>query len=609
MDDRHLTIWQVLRRSPLCHGLDQAALSLVAESLHVVKFTAGQIVMKQGDPGQCMFIVAHGRVRVTLEREHQSPRLLAALGRGEHFGDMVLLGDKVRAVTVTAVVDSELLELDRERFNQLLVSVPAFSANLSRSLVQRLRQEMTRRRRRERPTIVGLVHTSARTRTLTGHLAAALMAKGEAIEVLTDRAEPSSLGVHYLVEQIPPGLSAHERAVRVRERVQQVAEHHQRVLLDVAPTGTASELAELLAPCEEVWWLGESRYAEGAAERLRELTETSPHLAARTHWVWILRHDERFSPRLPRELPIAPLDFKVNLDDDPQRTSGRQRRSVERLVRHLRGTRLGVALGGGAARGLAHLGVLQALDREGIHFDLVAGTSSGALMGLAYCGGWRPDAALEALERALTPARLFRALPGGLRWYLWSNYRRAAWDAMLRPYLGEKRLEQLPVPLSVLAVDLIQGTQVVRDRGDAIHAVLESINLPYLSRPILRDQMALVDGGVLNNLPGDILPERGADLVVGVDVVSKLPPDFGGPLGRKRPGILETLLRVTEVQAFGTSALRANSIDLLITPDTSAYPFADFSRAKELGEAGERAAQDALPQLKQLLATLEAETK
>jgi predicted acylesterase/phospholipase RssA len=266
-----------------------------------------------------------------------------------------------------------------------------------------------------------------------------------------------------------------------------------------------------------------------------------------------------------------------------------------------------LALGGGAARGLAHLGALKALDREGIHFDLVAGTSSGALMGMAYCGGWRPDVALEELQRVLTPAKLFRAVPGGLRWYLWSNYRRSAWETMLRPYLGETRLEQLQVPLSVLAIDLIQGVQVVRDRGDAINALMEGINLPYLSRPIMRDGMALVDGGVLNNLPADVLPERGADFVVGIDVVAKLPPDFGGLGGSKQPRILETLLRVTEVQAFGTAALRGNSIDLLITPDTSAYEFADFSRAKELAELGEKAALDVLPQLKQLLAELEAD--
>ena len=593
----------MLRRSLLCRDLDQAELALVADSLRSIKFAPGQTVIKQGDTGSSMFIVLHGRVRVTLERGRKPPRLLAYLGPGEHFGDMVLLGDGVRAATVTAVVDSELLELGHDEFDRLLVRVPAFSANLGRALVQRLRQEMTRRQRRERPAVIGLINTSARTQMLVAHLAAALLAKGESVQVLTDRDEPLAPG-RCLVERIPAARDMAERARIVRDRIQQVAQRHHRVLLDVTQAGTPGDLAELLSPCEEIWWLSESRYAEGAAQRLRELAETAPALAARTYWIWILRKDERFSPLLP-ELPIARLDFKITLDDDPQRASRRQRHSIDRLVRQLRGTRLGVALGGGAARGLAHLGALRALDRAGIHFDLVSGTSSGALMALAYCGGWRPDVALEELKRALTPARLFRAVPGGLRWYMWANFRRAAWEGMLRPYLGHTRLEQLPIPLYVMAVDLIAGVQVVRERGDAIDAVMESINLPYLSRPIMRDGLALVDGGVLNNLPGDVLPERGADFVVAIDVVSKLPPDFGA--AGKRPHIFETLLRVTEVQAYGTSALRAASIDVLLTPDTSAYEFADFSRAKELAETGEKAAEEMLPQLKQLLAELDRE--
>jgi NTE family protein len=596
-----------LRRSQLCKGLDEAELLLAADNLRCVRFTAGQAVMKQGEPGRSMFIVSRGRVRVTTSCDRQPPRLLAYLGPGDHFGDMVLLGDTVRAVTVTAVVDSELLELDRDQFNLLVLKVPAFSNNLSRALVQRLRQEMTRRRRRERPTVIGLVNTSTRTQSLVGHVAAALLAKGESIEVLTDHGQQRSPAGAYLLEHLPTGLPAGERIRLVHERIHHVAQRNHRILLDVAQSGSAGELAELLAPCEEVWWLCESRFSEGAVSRLREVAVATPDLAARIHWVWILRKDERFSPRLSSDLTIAPLDFKVTFDDDPQRTSRRQRHSIDRLIRHLRGTRLGLALGGGAARGLAHLGSLKALDRAGIHFDLVAGTSSGALMGLAYCGGWRPDVALSELQRVLTPARLFRAVPGGLRWYLWANFRRAAWETMLRPYLGDTCLEQLPIPLSALAIDLIRGVQVVRDRGDAINAIMESINLPYLSRPIMRDGMALVDGGVLNNLPGDVLPDRGADLVVGIDVVAKLPPGFGGPGGSKRPRILETLLRVTEVQAFGSSALKANSIDLLITPDTSAYEFADFSRAKELGEIGEKAAEEVLPQLKSLLAQLEAD--
>jgi NTE family protein len=579
------------------------------DALRVVSFSAGEAIFRQGESGRSMYLIAEGRVRVTLSQPHGAERLLEYLGPGDHFGDMALLADNVRPATITAVVDSRLLELDQDGFNRLLKRVPGFAVNLSRALVRRLELEMTRQRRRERPTVIGLVNTSERTQGVIRPLADSLVEQHESIEVLSDRNEAWRPEGRYLVERIPALSSSADRVRLVRERIQQVIGSHDRVLLELTQSGLETELPQLLAPCEEVWWLVESRYAEGAIDRLRALLASSPQLAPRVHLVWVLSHVERFSPRLPDDLPISKQDFKVTLSEEPGHGAWRSRQSLQRLVRHLRGTRLGVALSGGGARGLAHLGVLRALDREGIHFDMAAGASSGALMGLAYCGGWRPDDALEEFRQRLAPPRWMWLLPKGLRWFLWWKYWHGAWDPMLRPYLHDTRLEQLPMPLYVVAVDLASGKQVVRDQGDCIHAVMESINLPYFSHPIRRDQMELVDGGVLNNLPGDVLPERGADFVVGIDVASKLPSDFGvgSPLGpkAKTPGVLETLLRVTEVQAFGLTAMRAHSIDLLITPDTSKFQFGDFGRAEELAEAGEKAVEESLPQLKQALANLE----
>ncbi len=557
-----------------------------------------------------MYIVAHGRVRVTLETPAGAPRLLETMGRGDHFGDMALLANQVRPATVTAVVETQLLELQAERFNRLLICVPGFAANLSRALVLRLQAEMTRRRRRERPTVIALINSTARTQGLVHPLAEALVARGESLEVLTDRAEKWAVEGHYLVERIPGELSGEERTTRVRDRVRQVVEHHTRIFLDLSPQGTRDELARMLAPCEDIWWLIEPRYAEATSEKLRLLLAAAPHLGPRVHVVWVLLPSERFPPRLA-DMAISPLDFKVTLGDDPTRTSWRQRQGIRRLVHYLRGTRLGVALGGGGARGLAHLGALRAFDREDIHFDMVAGTSSGALMGLSYAGGWRPDDALEEFSRMLTAPRWVRAVPGGVVSYLWWQYRRGAWDAMLRPYVQNLTLEQFQLPFFVVAVDLVSGTQVVRERGDAIHAVLESINVPYLAKPIVRDGMALVDGGVLNNLPADVLSERGADFVVGIDVASKLPPEFGGISAKhrgtkpRRAGMLETLLRVSEVQIVAATGARMQSIDLLLTPDTSRFEFADFSRSKELAAVGEAAAEEAMPTLKQKLDELE----
>lgn len=603
---------QVLRRCELCQGLDPAEIRSLAEAVRPVLFHAGEEICRQHEPGNSMYIVGQGRVRVSVEEANREFRLLDHLGRGEHFGEMAMLTSQPQVATVTAVVDTELLELDLAHFERLLGTVPAFGANLSRMLGYRLHRITSRRLRRWQPTIVGLVNTSTRTRSLAPALARMLVDLRGSVEILTDRPERITADAGYLVERVPEGLSTAAKASALRARMAQVAEHHERVLLDLSFGAYEGLLSQVLEPCEQIWWLVESTFAEAAFTALRELIAREPKLAARIHLVWILHAEERFAPLLPEDIQVAPTDFKVVLSDSGEAVMQAERHSVLRLVRYLRGTRIGLALSGGGARGMAHLGVLRAFEREDLCFDMLAGTSSGALTGLSYAGGWDAEYAIENFSRVLTPPRPLRVVPGGRSWYLLSKFRSGAWDAMLRPYAGDARIEQLRVPFCSVAVDLVSGRQVIRDRGDAIHAVLESINLPIMSRPILRDGMALVDGGVLNSLPADILPERGADLIIGVDVTWKLASRFGGnapttPTHRmRRPGMLETFLRLNEVQDAGLSALRAHNVDLMITPDASAYEFGDFSKAPELADIGEAAALEVMPQLKQLIADLES---
>ena len=601
----------ILGGSKLCSGLGLDELAAVADAARTVRFHSGEVVCRHNEPGDSMFIVAQGRLKLSLDQDGSQLRLLEYLGRGEHFGEMALLTDGRHAATATAVMDSTLLEIDQESFHRLMVAVPGFAANLSRSLGFRLHGQANGKRSRRRPKVVALVHSTVRSEGLVPLLATALAARGRSVQVLTDRDESFPDTRDYLVERIPE-TSDSQRPTLLQGRIAQMVEHRDRVLLDVLAARFEASLPGLLLQCEEVWWLAESRHPEMARRSLEMLLTSEPRLAERIRVIWILDGDESFSPPPWTDLNIDPLDFKVPLSPAGTNPSRNQRHGIARLVRHLQGTRIGVALGGGGARGLSHLGVLRALERADISFDLLSGTSCGALMGLSYAGGWDPQKALLEFNQALTPHWLLRKIPGGNHWYLWAMFRSGAWDRMLRPYLGDVTLEQLQVPMYTVATDLVTGQPVIRERGDAINAVLESINFPPIARPILRDGMALIDGGVLNNLPADILPARGADLVVGVDVTAKLRQRFakntpGMPTAEmRRPGLVETLWRVTEVQDYGVSTLRrAGLVDLTIAPDVSTFDFVDFSQGMPLAEMGEAAAEEVIPQLKQMLADLE----
>ena len=128
--------------------------------------------------------------------------------------------------------------------------------------------------------------------------------------------------------------------------------------------------------------------------------------------------------------------------------------------------------------------------------------------------------------RTFAPPWIFRHLPQGNSWQLLYKYRRGHFDTMLRKYLHDWRLEQLAVPCLSVTLDLVSGNSVVRERGDAVHAILESINLPVLSVPIVRNGQALIDGGLVNNIPADVLVSMGCNFVIAVSVTSKLETRF-----------------------------------------------------------------------------------
>jgi len=602
---------EILRKSQLCCGLSTTQINRVAEAVHRVSFASSDVVFRQDEYGDSMFIVTRGRVKIEVTLGNGHTRLVDQLGMGDHFGELAMLTSGRRATTMTAVMDSELLELKQDAFQRLLRTVPGLAANVCRTLGYQLRRETAGRKPRVRPQVIGLVNNSWFTHALTWRIAAALESTGDRIEVLTESIPRHANAIGTIVEQIPPRLRGREKVAWLQYRLARVAPHRGHVLLDITMRGVGDDVSALLSQCEQIWWLVEPPSVATAIERLQALVTAEPMLASRVHVVWIVRDGDRSIPPLPRGLTIARPDFKVVLDDTLRVPSRQQRRGISRLVRHVHGTRIGLALGGGGARGLAHLGVLRALEHEEIYVDLISGTSIGALMALPYACGWDLDDAIAAFKQDLTPGRMFRHVPRGNHWFMLFKFRMRGWEPMLRRHFGDVSLEQLRIPLSTVAVDLVSGRQVIRDRGDAVNAILESVNLPGIARPILRDGMALVDGGIFNNVPADLLPDRGADRVVGIDIATQLSPCFAHNTPTtmthrmRRPGLMETIMRAHEVQDYEITALRTRAVDLMISVDTSRFAFADFSKATELADVGRRAAEQAMPQLKKLLATQE----
>jgi predicted acylesterase/phospholipase RssA len=162
-----------------------------------------------------------------------------------------------------------------------------------------------------------------------------------------------------------------------------------------------------------------------------------------------------------------------------------------------------------------------------------------------------------------------------------------------------------------VTVDLVSGGPVVRETGDATRGILESINLPGLSSPIIGDGEALVDGGLVNNIPADVLVGKGCNFVLASSVTAKLEREFVGIRPGQSiqkhgsPSFLKVLLRGHLVQSFNMNAVGVQPADFVIEPDVTAFDLSEFERTDEMAAIGERTTVESLAQIRQLLSKLD----
>jgi NTE family protein len=255
---------------------------------------------------------------------------------------------------------------------------------------------------------------------------------------------------------------------------------------------------------------------------------------------------------------------------------------------------IGLALGGGFARGMAHIGVLKVLEEEGIPVRIIAGTSVGALIGAAYCSG----VSLEELEKVARSVRF----TSFARWTV-SRYGFASNDRMvsfLARILKVKTFEELSIPLGVTATDFTTGEGVVFQSGSIVDPVRASCAYPGMFLPVNIGGRWLVDGMLSHPVPTAPLHEMGADRVVAVHLKGQWSKD-GAP--RHLFDVIGQSFAIAQDQM---SHLWRGAADVIVEPDVAGFAYDDFKRAGDLIRSGEVAMRQALPEVR-LWLKMEAE--
>lgn len=285
--------------------------------------------------------------------------------------------------------------------------------------------------------------------------------------------------------------------------------------------------------------------------------------------------------------------------------------------------KVGLALGGGGARGLAHIGVLKVLERENISIGLITGTSMGAIIGGAYAlkkdisaiekiaekyskiSEFNIDFSFSEKERKDKPFFLKKMSDFLKRGYMLNLELRKKYindgeglKKIIKDLVGDKAFTDTKIPFAAVAADLVKGEKVIIKKGKLFDALLASASIPGMFPPVILDKKILVDGGIVDVVPIEAAQSLGASFVIGVNVSQTL---------KKRVefnNAVEIFFRSDSITSSELRKLQLSFADVVITPKVGRFHWSDFSKPEQCVREGEIAAQNTILELKKKLKTV-----
>ena len=573
---------RLLRDSALFSALDADVRRAVADRLDPVSIDGGEVLMREGDRADGLYLVRAGRLQARAATE-AGEVVVGEIGRGEVVGEAALLVDQPRSATVVALRDSELLHLSVDAFEGLVAEHPSFLRPMSAQVVARMLASRHGPVASRPVTTVAVVpvHDTAVAGWTVDALASALLTVVDRARAVGASDRPAGAD---RVEWAQDLESANDLVVY---RCHADADEWTRLCMrqsDVVVVVADATRSPALTPFETV--LGEHRRRiDVPVELVLAHPASCVEPSGTRRWL---------APRQVRR------HHHVRDGDDAH---------AARVARLVTNRGIGVVLSGGGARSMAEIGVVRAMVELGIPIDALGGTSAGALVAGAFARGWSVDGVRAALHEGMVaqgnPVDLtvpFTSLAAGRRM-----------TERLQEAAGELDIEDLWLSYFCVSTNLSRNAPEVHRRGRGWRAVRASMSIPGVFPPVAEGDDVLVDGGLVDNLPVEEM-RRGHDgiTVIAVDVgvrrgmtAGDLPDStvvHGWRLvldrlhpGRKSPnvaGILSILTRLTELGGGGHAADRG---DLCVRPGVERFAMLDFSNFDELVDVGHH---DALPVLR-----------
>ena len=573
---------------------DQALVQQVVDRVEWRRLEAGEVLFRQGDLADAAYFVVGGRLMVLAATSDGSDELIAELGRGEVVGELGLLDRAPRSATVRAVRDTTLAAFSTIMFEELVATSPQMMLNVTRGILTRLRKPAQRKFDRAASLTIAIaadIDADAMVSAIVDEIARFGTAKhlsSDRVDRTLNRTAISqvatdNVGVPRLAEFMHEADVGNDHVVLQTDRemtawTRRALRQADRVVVVCSPNPDAAEralISEIFAT------LGDASHVATMLAVLHPATADRPRRTAALVGAW-------------------------RVDDVVHLRSGSSA-DIGRLARLASGHGYGLVLSGGGGRGLAHLGVLRALHEQGIPVDEVAGCSMGSVIAAGVALGEAGESLMELVERQCRRL-LDYTLP------VVSLVKGGRVTKNIEDTFGSFDIEDLWLPFYCVSTNLTTSHLEVHRRGSTALALRASIAIPGVLPPVPHAGHLLVDGGVLNNLPFEVMRDNSTvETIIAVDVAPDQGPqaraDFGmsvsgfqalgaslRPSESIYPSLTSVLLRsmLTGAVRNQKASMIDGSIDLLLALHLPGIGLLDFEHCREVADAGYAAAKPAI---------------
>ncbi len=653
---------QVLENVPVLASLGEELMKGLAERAEFVAFKKGDLVVRENDPGDALYVVVSGRLQAYTRLKSGRDRVFATYCDGDCFGEMPLLSGETHWANVRALNDSMLLKIPREDFDAIVNRDPRVAVTFSQRLGHRIKELREEKHRAKWSTIISVYGSLPGTgkSTLAHNLVASLAHETREPVLLLDlsgkqRGVPllkcerldfrSGLGLQDIMVHSPLGydrlnleLKGDDREIALIAPIfGHLVKQYDYVICDLPNEASASVFA-CLVQSDQVFVI--AKYDDEHLYRTRLLLEDfRSHAASHEPKVRVIltavgdagapyveeaeRKVGQPISHLLRWIPETEVIHAV--DGTPyviRQPMAAYSLVVRRIARELGNVLVGLALGTGGARGLAHIGVVRVLEREGIAIDVVAGSSMGALIAAAWAVGKNADE-MEEIAKKIRGRRAFLKLldpmfPGAgiLRGIKVYNF--------LHSIVNGLTFADTLIPLKIIASDLNTLEEVIFEEGKLIDAIRASISIPGVFRPVIDNGHTLIDGGITDPVPVQVLAHAGVSKIIAVNTIPnademkqreryrnevslasrKERKDIvreTGPVVETPTSIINVYMRSMHAMQSRMAEVACNNADVVIRPILADAVWYDFYHPERYIRCGEEAAQAALPLLKELV--------